>query len=55
MLEEIRKRDESYGKKIPEHYQGPLDRRYLLKLVDLLEKKVNSLEETIYDYESSMR
>lgn len=40
MLEEIRKRDESYGDKIPEHYQGPLDRRYLLNLVELLLKKL---------------
>ena len=44
MLEEIRKRDASFGERIPDHYQGPLDRRYLLKLIDLLEKKVESLE-----------
>jgi len=44
VLDEIRKRDAGYGEKIPDHYQGPHDRRYLLKLIDLLEKKIEKLE-----------
>lgn len=44
MLEEIRKRDQTYGEKIPEHYQGPLDRRYLLALVDVLIKKLEMFD-----------
>lgn len=41
-LEQIRERDNSY-KDIPDHYQGPRDRRYLLKLVDELTKENQSL------------
>lgn len=47
MLEEIRKRDASYGERIPEHYQGPMDRRYLLNLVDQLKREVKELYENL--------
>lgn len=43
-LEEIRKRDADF-KYLPDHYQGPKDRRYLLKVIDLLEKKIEKYED----------
>lgn len=33
-LDEIRKRDTSYGDHIPTHYQAQQDRRHLLSVID---------------------
>lgn len=32
----IRERDANFGPDLPEHYTGPRDRRYLLKVIDEL-------------------
>lgn len=50
-LEAIRKRDADF-KNMPDHYQGPRDRRYLLKLVDDLTLRIEAVRKEVEKYES---
>lgn len=37
-LAEARRHDESFGPNLPDHYQGPWDRRRLLAIIDKLQR-----------------